>query len=76
MYIRGNMKSKKKQIAPRLANGESRDNYGGRLPPRIKAALRLIANDENKSMSWVMEEVVIKFFGMRRPAYKRRKVKK
>lgn len=66
-----------KQIAPRLANGQSRENFGGRLPPKIKAALRFIAKEDNKSMSWVMEEVIIRFFNLKQPIYKpHKKVKR
>lgn len=58
-----------RRIAPRLANGESRENFGSRLPPAIKAGLRMIAARENKSMSWVMEDTIIKYFHLRRPEY-------
>jgi len=60
-------------IAPRLANGDSRVSFGHGLPPAIKEGLRKIAYSENKSMSWVMEEVIIDYFSLRRPAYKKRK---
>ena len=63
----------KRIIAPRLANGDSRVGFGHGLPESIKDGLRSIAIKENKSMSWVMEEVIIEYFGMRRPAYKKRK---
>lgn len=62
-------------IAPRLASGVSRENYGGRLPPHVKQGLRLIATQENKSMSWVMEEVIIRYFKMRTPKYIQRRDK-
>jgi len=58
-----------RQIAPRLANGHSRIQWGGRLPDYVKDGLRKIARSENKSMSWVMEEVVIEFFDLARPKY-------
>lgn len=67
---------KTKTIAPRLANGDSRIPWGGRLPEDIKEGLRAIAIDENKSVSWVMEEVVIDYFHMRRPKYIKTKEKK
>jgi hypothetical protein len=60
-------------IAPRLANGDSRESFGHGLPPEIKDGLRLIAKRENKSMSWVMEEIIIDYFGFRRPKYLQRK---
>ena len=61
--------NKHKQIAPRLANGDSRVPFGHGLPEYIKEGLRHIARGENKSMSWVMEEVIIDYFNMRRPRY-------
>jgi len=60
----------KRTIAPRLANGDRRVGFGHGLPPHIKEGIRAIARDENKSMSWVMEEVIIDYFGMKRPKYK------
>jgi hypothetical protein len=58
-----------KRIAPRLWGGASRIGWGGRLPEHIKEGLRKIARTENKSMSWVLEEVVIEFFNLDRPRY-------
>jgi len=66
----------KRQIAPRLANGDSRVGFGHGLPSHIKEGIRHIAAKENKSMSWVMEEVIIDYFNMRRPKYKRYKKQK
>ncbi len=60
-------------IAPRLYNGDSRIGNGHRLPPQIKDGLRHIAEREGKSMSWVLEEVIIDYFNLRRPKYKARK---
>lgn len=65
----------KRMIAPRLANGESRIGFGSRLPVEIKEGIRSIAIREGKSMSWVMEEVVIDYFGMRKPRYREAKAK-
>jgi len=59
----------KRMIAPRLSNGRSRITFGSRLPEQIKEAFRIIAKQENKSMSWVMEEVIIDYFGLVRPKY-------
>jgi hypothetical protein len=56
-------------IAPRLANGEKRVGFGHGLPPHIKEGLRRIAAKENKSMSWVMETVIIDYFSLRPPQY-------
>jgi len=58
-----------KHIAPRLASGDSRVGFGHGLPEAIKEGLRRIAERENKSMSWVMEEVIIDYFNLRRPRY-------
>lgn len=67
------MKRKPRIIAPRLFSGERRESIGHGLPPEIKAGLRKIAASENKSLSWVLEKVIIDYFGMRRPKYIERK---
>lgn len=59
-----------KRIAPRLANGDIREAIGHGLPPSIKAGLRAIAKKENKSVSWVLEEVIIDYFSLRAPKYR------
>ena len=56
-------------IAPKLANGDIRVRDYGRLPEEVKEGLRAIAKDEGKSMSWVKEEIIIQFFGFKRPKY-------
>ena len=61
--------SRTKMIAPRLASGARRETFGHGLPPEIKAGLRAIAAREHKSMSWVLEEVIIDYFSLRRPRY-------
>jgi hypothetical protein len=61
---------KRRIIAPRLANGDSRVPFGHGLPEDIKDGIRAIARKENKSMSWVIEEVIIDYFNLRRPKYK------
>ena len=60
------------QIAPRLQNGKSRVSFGSRLPEEIKNGLRKIANKEGRSMSWVMEEIIIDYCGFKPPVYKER----
>lgn len=60
-------------IAPRLYNGDSRESIGHGLPPRIKAGIKLIAKRENKSVSWVLERVIIEYFKLPEPKYKERK---
>lgn len=67
------MHKKTKTIAPKLANGNSRIPWGGRLPEPIKQGIKLIARQENKSVSWVLEEVVIRYFRLRKPDYIPRK---
>jgi hypothetical protein len=62
-------------IAPRLKSGECRVRFGSRLPEEIKEGLRLIAFHERKSMSWVVEEVILDYFNLRRPKYIQRKTK-
>lgn len=61
--------AKTRRISPRLASGESREPFGHGLPPDIKQGLRRIAASERKSMAWVLEEVIIDYFKLRRPKY-------
>lgn len=68
------VKAYRKQIAPRLANGRSRESWGGRLPEAVKYGLYQIAREQGKSVSWVMEEVVIDYFKLNAPVYRDRKV--
>lgn len=64
-------KKSTKTIAPRLASGVPRVQFGHGLPDAIKEGLRAIARGERKSMSWLVEEVFIDYFGLRRPRYKK-----
>jgi hypothetical protein len=66
---------KARQCAPRLWGGRLRDPFGSRLPHAVKEGLRSIARSENKSMSWVVEEVLIDYFKLPRPKYVERKRK-
>jgi len=59
----------KKRIAPRLANGERRETASNGLPPDVKEALQAMAKAEGKSYSWMMEEVIIRYFHLPRPIY-------
>jgi hypothetical protein len=59
----------KKRIAPRLASGDSRDSIGHGLPPEIKEGLRAIAFKENESLSWILEKIIIAYFGFKKPEY-------
>ena len=67
------MKLKKRIIAPRLLSGERRVGFGHGLPPEIKEGIRRIAALENQSMSWVMEQVIIRYFKLPKPDYVERK---
>jgi hypothetical protein len=68
-------KHKTKKIAPRLFSGEKRESIGHGLPPAIKEGLRSIAVSENESVSWVLEQIIIEYFGFRIPRYIKRKKK-
>jgi hypothetical protein len=48
--------------APRLVDGLTRTRFYQRLDPVVKAGLRGIARAEQRSMSSVVEEVIIRFF--------------
>lgn len=50
---------KHRRIAPRLASGERRESAGNSIPPILKYALRVIATQENRSLSWVIEQILI-----------------
>ena len=58
-----------RHIAPRLASGLSRDSLGHKLPPHIKRGLHLIAARENKSVSWVIEQIIYAHFGFTPPRF-------
>jgi hypothetical protein len=49
----------RRHIAPRLASGEKRIPAGNGLPPLLKFCLRDIAERENRSLSWVIESILI-----------------
>jgi len=61
-----------RQIAPKLLSGDSRISFGHGLPESVKAGLFAIARAEGKSVSWVLECVIIDYFRLERPEYKRR----
>lgn len=50
-----------RQIAPRLASGEKRIGAGNALPPIVKYALTMIAQQENQSRSWVIEKILLEW---------------
>lgn len=58
-----------REIAPKLANGDPRVHLWGRLPDNIKEGLRHIAMKEGRSMSWVVENVIVDYFGLPKPRY-------
>jgi len=51
----------RRQIAPRLANGEKRVAAGNGLPPIVKQALSEIAAHERQSRSWVIEQILLQW---------------
>lgn len=65
-----NIMTKRRKIAPLLRNGDPRVRLYGRLPDAVKEGLRRIAKSERKSMSWVIEEVIIDYFELPIPKYK------
>ena len=67
------MRRKPRTISPRLFSGEIREAIGHRLPPEIKEGLKEIAKSENKSVGWVLEEIIIDYFGFKQPKYIERK---
>jgi hypothetical protein len=78
------VETRRREIAPRLADGSSRVDFGHGLPPVIREGLRLIAEEENRSQSYLMEQWTIdkviewfrrkrRFSVVYRPRYKRRK---
>ena len=48
-----------RRIAPRLASGEKRVPAGNGLPPIVKFALRQMADAEHRSMSYIVEEILV-----------------
>ena len=52
---------KHRHIAPRLASGEHRVPAGNALPPIVKYALSVIAEAQNQSRSWVIEQILIEW---------------
>lgn len=58
-----------RQIAPWLANRDSRISNRHYLPEAIKEGLQAIAMQENQSASWVIEQVLIEYFHLRQPRY-------
>lgn len=67
------VKSPSYHNAPRLAYGKRRDPIGHGLPPDVKHGLRAIARGEGRSLSWVLEDCVLDYFGLPRPRYRKRK---
>lgn len=61
---------KPRRIAPRLASGDSRVSCGHGLPENIKKALQMIAVARGQSLSWVLEQELIKRFNLERPEYR------
>lgn len=62
-----------REIAPRLVSGECRVTIGHGLPPAVKQGLIAIARSERRSLSWVLEQVLIRYFKLEKPEYRKRK---
>jgi hypothetical protein len=67
------VKKYKRTIAPRLQSKEVRDNIGHCLVPEIKEALKIIAQTDRKSVSYLLELAIVDYFGLKRPRYLKRK---
>ncbi len=70
---RMNIVKKSRIIAPRLFSGERRESIGHGLPPEIKAGIKAIAKRKNESVSWVLEQIIIRYFNLPKPQYIKRK---
>lgn len=53
------MPKQPKKILPRLAGGEVREQLYSSLPEDYKAGIRAIAQDENASINWVVNEILL-----------------
>lgn len=60
---------RRRYISPRLASGDPREPFHHGFPPEVKEGLRAIARAENKSMAWVLEQVVVRYFKLPAPEY-------
>lgn len=60
----------RRRIAPRLLDGATRDSINHGLPEVIKQGLKGIAQDEGQSVSWVLEQALTDYFGLKRPKYR------
>lgn len=63
------MKRQPIQFAPRLLSGYARVRVYAAWPEDIKEGLRAIARMERKSMNWVIEQVIIRYFRLQKPEY-------
>jgi hypothetical protein len=67
---------KTKTIAPRLLSGKVRQHWGGGLPPEVKREIRRMAVERRESVSWMMEQIILEYFGIKVPEYITRKPRK
>jgi predicted transcriptional regulator len=58
-----------RRIAPRLRSGKSREALAHGIPEHIKAALKMIAASRNESVSWMLEQALVEYFGYDAPEY-------
>jgi hypothetical protein len=64
---------KPRTIAPRLASGHVRVPIAHALPPHIKQAVAMIAVSKNQSVSWALEQLIIRGYKIEVPEYVPRK---
>lgn len=63
-------KQTKREFSPRLASRDIRVKIRHGLPEEIKYGIQEIAKMENQTVSWVLEQSIIDYFGLKRPRYK------
>lgn len=67
------MNARRRRIAPRLLSGKSRIHWGGGLPEEVKVEIKRMAAKRRESVSWMMEQIILDYFGIRVPEYVQRK---
>ena len=70
------MARKPRGRAPLLADGLVRTRFWGRLDPLVKHGLKKIGREENRSMSSIVEEVIIRYFKLEHSRYLKRRLSK
>lgn len=67
------MKKTAREYAPSLERGYRKLNVWLRLAPSIRHGLSEIARNDNESINWVIEQVLIDYFHLEEPKYKVKK---